>query len=243
MKRLQMFYSKCVRYLTQEPYSTLTCRPTSNKQIRNTYNVPTIESKLKILRYRMFANWKHNLSFAYLNSKQYVHSQLNQLSANIKEIQDEILKFQENNGNTAQFDKNRPLYHNTHYRKSGHITRRNIIKTTINRNTNREIQYLKPGDIANLCKLIPNTLTKDEDDIKQQNAVLCQSCQETFPSEFKFTRHLTTNPDCDIIHKLDKCAPKQCPNQNCKIWCSNEHELQKRRNYHCHLANEEKRIL
>ena len=62
----------------KNPYATtlqaVTQKPDTNKQIRNTYKIPTIESKLKVARYRMFENWKRTLHRAYLNNAQYRHA-------------------------------------------------------------------------------------------------------------------------------------------------------------------------
>ena len=93
IKRTQTFYSKCIRFLTQEPYTNLTQKPVTDKQIRNTYNIPSIESKLKVFRYIMFASWENTLSFAYLNNKQYIRTQLNQLNQDIREIKEKSLNF------------------------------------------------------------------------------------------------------------------------------------------------------
>ena len=51
-----------------------------------------------------------------------IHTQLNQLSKDIKEIQDALLLFIDSNGDTAQFDKYHPMYNNT-LSKSGPLLR------------------------------------------------------------------------------------------------------------------------
>ena len=100
------------------------------------------------------------------------------------------------------------MYNNTHYQKSGPIARRSIIKTILNHDINKEIHLLHQTDIIKLCELIPTTLTKEDDNIRQQNAVIYQSRQEQFEAKFKFTKRLETNPDCKIIHQLGKCTPE-----------------------------------
>ena len=106
---LQSFYSNCIRSLTQKRFSDLE-KPTSNSDIREKFNIPTIESKLRYYRFKMYASWKHTLSIAYLNNTNYIHEQLNQLNNDISTTQSALRKHIKDGNNTDNPTKNHPLY-------------------------------------------------------------------------------------------------------------------------------------
>ena len=64
LKRTKSWYARRVRPPppTQDHHKVITSEHTTDQQIRNAYNIPTIEVKLKVSRYRMFPNWKYALS-------------------------------------------------------------------------------------------------------------------------------------------------------------------------------------
>ena len=54
---LQSFHSGRIRRIAQKRYSELEQKPISNYEIREQYNIPTIESKLKYYSYKQYASW------------------------------------------------------------------------------------------------------------------------------------------------------------------------------------------
>ena len=88
LSKLQSFHSNCVRYLLTKRFSELEHKPHSNHYLRDKFNIPTIESKILQLRFRMYARWKNTFSIAYLNNSPFINEQINLLNNTIREYQE-----------------------------------------------------------------------------------------------------------------------------------------------------------
>ena len=66
IKKLQTFYSGCIRYLIYGRYEDREER-LIGQQISNGLNIPTIESELNYRKYKVYITWKSTMSFSYLN--------------------------------------------------------------------------------------------------------------------------------------------------------------------------------
>ena len=147
LKRTQSCYSRCIRFLTQEPYAIPPRKPATELQRRISYNIPTVESRLTAFRRRTLAKWENALSLAYPDNMQYINEQLNQINHDILEMQHPLPHFQTNNGNLTQFDSNRPTRNYIHYRQSGPTDRGIITKTIIIHNDKNDIRHIPLAEV------------------------------------------------------------------------------------------------
>ena len=126
------------------------------------------------------------------------------------------------------------------YRKKSESGKDLLIKKILQHDLTKNISNLNYKDLLKWSEIIPNIKANIKCEPKTQHPAICPSCENTFPSKYKLTMHLKTNPDCNLINLIHKSTPLSCPNPNCDKWCANEMELNKHILYHCHLTNEEK---
>ena len=187
--QLQIFYSKCIRFLLEKRYSELDGKPKSNYVLRDTHNIPTIDSKLRYYRIRTYANWKNAMSIAYLNNMNFAHEQLNTINTHIEMLKNKIMTFKDNNGNMNTHSKDHPLYDIIHYRKSGPIKRKSIINDIITHDCNKPIHVKPLNDIYALNKLTLS-IKSDSKLEKGTNIIkICPLCNDEFNSGYALAAH------------------------------------------------------
>ena len=71
---LQLFFSRCIRFLLQGRHSDVAEKAPRNSTIWDNYDIPTVASRLKKLRYRTYITWEDTLSAAHLNNEEYIYS-------------------------------------------------------------------------------------------------------------------------------------------------------------------------
>ena len=85
ISKLQRFYSKCIRVISEGTYKE-NCKKTSNQKIREENNISTIESKLKYYRLNLYYRLRGTYSIAYLNDKEYINNELKTLDTHINKL-------------------------------------------------------------------------------------------------------------------------------------------------------------
>ena len=89
---MQGFHPKCTRIITQGRYSPENTQ-IKNETIRKIHNVPTIGSRLKTARLKLYREWKHRSAPNYLNDTEYVDQELTMLDGYILNLQQDIKNY------------------------------------------------------------------------------------------------------------------------------------------------------
>ena len=76
LNRLQSFYSKCTREVSEGIRFNQNIRRKTNKEIRIEHKIPTIKSKLEFMKINTYYTWKKTFSIAYLNNQDEINSTL-----------------------------------------------------------------------------------------------------------------------------------------------------------------------
>ena len=128
----------------------------------------------------------------------------------------------------------------TLYRKKSEKARSNLVKMIMAHNTSNKIHTLKTNDALNKCQILLTAKATKGSEKAPPSPIECPLCHHQFSSRFKFTQHLKTNIDCNLLHQIEKFTPLKCSNKNCNECCANNNDLQKHLLYHCHLTQEER---
>ena len=169
------------------------------------------------------------MSFAYLNNIQEIEEEINKLNKTIRNLQDQIRKYMESN-DILDIKKENPIYKLCMIRNLGKASLKTLIKKIIEHDTNKKLNLEDLSSTHDLIAVIPTTIgNNDEKETITHKVSKCDGCSETFAKGHQLTKHLKENPDCKILHELEKITMKKC--EVCNTWWKNENELNKHINF------------
>jgi len=239
--KIQQFTSKCIRNIVEASNrndnnnvnedGNWKTNHSTNKQIRITYGIPTIESRIFAEKlcdiYRRYAT----KSSTYLNNSTEYDMDINQLNRMIRNKQGLINSKNKNDVLTQneqkQFDDLRAFRNNENQPQ----TILQLLKTKTPINT-MQINY---KHFKNLTKTVYESTTRHEEHHTrdERQGLACPTCGKICYSTGWLTTHRKHNPACIAEYQRELEQMKICTNNECGKIFATHNDMIKHREYHC----------